>query len=228
MSFRSSVRISSVCGGISDIALRGSTVLQGATAKNSGSVGRDASAVGGQRPPGPEPRIQDAGSPTVSVTDTHEYRCLACEDATVSRDFDVSHLSRTCDACGEFGRFVNTIVLDQLEALEADPPERLHWDSLDRARKFLIAERLTRGDYSIDDFDVTPPADGAGAAEGDDGPVDPTAEASGTDDEGMDADAGESSDADAEETEDADTEETDAAVMERDAANANGAGEGGQ
>jgi len=94
------------------------------------------------------------------VTEPHEYRCLACEDATVSRDFDVSHLSRTCDACGEFGRFVNTIVLDQLEALAADPPDRLHWDALDRSRKFLIAERLTRGDYAIDDFEVTVPDDG--------------------------------------------------------------------
>lgn len=75
-------------------------------------------------------------------------------ESTVARDFDVSHLSRTCDDCGEFGRFVNTIVLDQYDALEADPPEDLHWERLDRPQKFMIAERLTRQGYTIDDFDI--------------------------------------------------------------------------
>jgi hypothetical protein len=93
------------------------------------------------------------------VSDTHEYRCLACEEATVARDFDVSHLSRTCDECGEFGRFVNTIVLDQLEELEAESPEQLHWEHLERPQKFVIAERLTRHGYAIDDFDITVDAD---------------------------------------------------------------------
>ena len=149
------------------------------------------------------------------MTDTHEYRCLACEDATVSRDFDVSHLSRTCDVCGEFGRFVNTIVLDQLEALEAESPERLHWEDLDRSRKFLIAERLTRGDYSIDDFEVAAPEDEAA-----DEAEENTADSGDTDDEDeADGDGDESGGG---------TEETDAAVIESDAANANGAGEDGE
>lgn len=79
----------------------------------------------------------------------------------MTRDFDVSHLSRTCDECGEFGRFVNTIVLDQLDALDADPPEELHWEHLERPQKFVIAERLTRHGYAIDDFDISVNADDA-------------------------------------------------------------------
>jgi len=76
-------------------------------------------------------------------------------DATVTREFDVSHLSRTCEACGEFGRFVNAAIVDKIDALDADPPAHLHWEQLDRTRKLLIAEHLTRRGYSVDDFDVT-------------------------------------------------------------------------
>jgi len=75
-------------------------------------------------------------------------------DATVTREFDVSHLTRTCEACGEFGRFINATVVDELDALDADPPAHLHWDRLDRTEKLLIAEHVTRRGYSIDDFDV--------------------------------------------------------------------------
>jgi hypothetical protein len=88
-------------------------------------------------------------------------------DETVTREFDVSHLSRTCPTCGEFDRFVNTVVVEQFDALAADPPARLHWEQLDRSRKWLIAERLSRKDRSLDDFEVTVDDDdhdgGAGA-----------------------------------------------------------------
>lgn len=88
------------------------------------------------------------------MSDGFEYRCVACLDATISRPFDVSHLSRTCEECGEFDRFINTVVIEQFDALEADPPADLPWAELDRTRKFLIAERLSRKGHSIDDFEV--------------------------------------------------------------------------
>ena len=76
-------------------------------------------------------------------------------EETVMREFDVSHLSRTCPVCGEFDRFVNAVVVERFNALAADPPAQLHWEQLDRLRKWLIAERLSRKDYSIDDIEVT-------------------------------------------------------------------------
>jgi len=133
-------------------------------------------------------------------------------EATVTRDFDVSHLSRTCDDCGEFGRFVNTIVLDQYDALEADPPEDLHWDRLDRPQKFMIAERLTRHGYTIDDFDIEINDEDEGDADSDDegtddtgdGGTDDTGDAgTGTDDEiGDTADGGAYTDAETDDTDD--------------------------
>jgi hypothetical protein len=65
-------------------------------------------------------------------------------EATVTREFDVSCLSRTCPVCGEFDRFVNRVVVEQFDALAADPPAHLHWEQLGRPRKWLIAERLIR------------------------------------------------------------------------------------
>jgi len=91
---------------------------------------------------------------------SHEYRCLRCLDDAVTRDYDVSHLSRTCDSCGEFGRFVNGAVLDRFERFEESPPEGLDWARLDRAEKFLVAERLVRGSKTVDDFDVEVYGDG--------------------------------------------------------------------
>jgi len=76
-------------------------------------------------------------------------------EATVTREFDVSHLSRTCPVCGEFDRFVNTVVVERFNALAADPPTHLHWEQLDRLQKWRIAERLSRKDHSIDDIEVT-------------------------------------------------------------------------
>jgi hypothetical protein len=84
-----------------------------------------------------------------------EYRCVTCLDETVAREFDVSHVSRTCGVCEEFERFVNTVVIERFNELDADPPPHLHWEQLDRPRKFLIAERLSRKDHSVDDFTVT-------------------------------------------------------------------------
>ncbi|WP_338737892.1 hypothetical protein [Haloplanus salilacus] len=84
-----------------------------------------------------------------------EYRCIECLEERVTREFDVSHLSRTCPVCDKSTRFANTVVVEQFDALAADPPAHLHWDQLDRLRKWLIAERLSRKDYTIDDIAVT-------------------------------------------------------------------------
>lgn len=73
----------------------------------------------------------------------------------MTREFDVSHLSRTCPVCDEFGRFVNTVVVERFDALAADPPAHLHWEQLDRLQRWMIAERLSRKDHSIDDIEVT-------------------------------------------------------------------------
>ena len=75
----------------------------------------------------------------------------------MTREFDVSHLSRTCPVCGEFGRFANTVVVERFNALAADPPGHLHWERLDRLQKWLIAERLSRKDHSIEDIEVRLP-----------------------------------------------------------------------
>ncbi|AXG07164.1 hypothetical protein DU500_12425 [Haloplanus rubicundus] len=88
------------------------------------------------------------------MSHSSKYRCITCMDETVTREFDVSHLSRTCGVCGEFDRFVNTVVVERFNELDADPPPHLHWEQLDRPRKFLIAERLSRRDHTIDDFEV--------------------------------------------------------------------------
>jgi hypothetical protein len=78
---------------------------------------------------------------------------------TVTREFDVSHPSRTCPVRGEFERFVNTVVIERFDALAADPPAHLHWDQLDRTRTFLIGERVSRTDHSIEDFKTMGPGD---------------------------------------------------------------------
>ena len=97
---------------------------------------------------------------------SRSYRCLNCMDHSVERSYDVSHLSRTCDACGEFGRFVNQRVLDQFETFEADPPEALDWAALDRKRKLLVAERVARTDRSVEDLAPRDPANAGDDAEG--------------------------------------------------------------
>lgn len=82
------------------------------------------------------------------------YRCSNCRDHSVTRDFDVSHLTATCDNCGEFARFVNGRVVEQFERFEAEPPEHLDWDRLDRTEKLLISERIVRQGHSIEDFEI--------------------------------------------------------------------------
>lgn len=82
------------------------------------------------------------------------YRCVNCLDHEVTRSFDVSHLQLRCESCGTFGRFVQTPVIDRYERFEADPPADLDWDRLSRLEKFLVAERLTRTDKTLADFDV--------------------------------------------------------------------------
>ncbi|WP_423996668.1 hypothetical protein [Halorubrum trapanicum] len=85
---------------------------------------------------------------------TRTYRCLNCLDATVTRSFDTSHLSRTCPNCGSFERFANEAVVERFESLEASPPADLDWERLERREKLLVAERLARTDKEIGDFDI--------------------------------------------------------------------------
>ena len=100
-------------------------------------------------------------------------------EGTVTRAYDVSHLTRTCDGCGEFGRHANQRVVDQYEAFEADPPEALDWGSLDRKRRLLVAERVARHGRSVEslapetDDGAETEADPAeeGAADGSDDPI---------------------------------------------------------
>ena len=88
------------------------------------------------------------------VSRSHTYRCLNCLDATVTRTFDTSHLSRTCPDCGSFERFANEAVIERFESLEASPPAELDWGRLERREKLLVAERLARTDKTLADFDV--------------------------------------------------------------------------
>lgn len=88
------------------------------------------------------------------MTEATEYRCLACLEATVSREFDVSHLSRTCDSCDTFGRFINENVYEQFQAFESSPPEAVEWDRLEREEKLMLSERVTRTSRSIDEFEL--------------------------------------------------------------------------
>jgi hypothetical protein len=71
-------------------------------------------------------------------------------EGTVTRSYDVSHLTRSCDVCGEFERHVNQRVVDQYETFEADPPDGLDWEGLDRTRKFVVAERVARHGRSVE------------------------------------------------------------------------------
>lgn len=86
------------------------------------------------------------------VSPERDYRCLNCETETVSRGYDVSHLSTTCPNCGSFGRFINDAVYARYEAFEESPPAELEWDSLDRTEKLLISEGVVRRDRSPSEF----------------------------------------------------------------------------
>jgi phage FluMu protein Com len=82
------------------------------------------------------------------------YRCLNCLEHTLTRPFDVSHLSITCPVCDEFQRFVNDDVYDQFRAFEEDPPESLEWDRLGQLEKLAISDGVVRSGRSIEDFSV--------------------------------------------------------------------------
>jgi len=82
------------------------------------------------------------------------YRCLNCLDHSVSRPFNVSHVSLTCENCGEFGRFVQQKIYDKFERFEESAPEEFDWNRLDRMAKLVVAERLVRTDKTLADFDV--------------------------------------------------------------------------
>ena len=82
------------------------------------------------------------------------YRCSNCLDWTITRRYDVSHLSTTCEACGEFARFINDDVFDQYQSFEESPPEHLDWERLSRAEKFLVSNSVVREGKSIEDFEM--------------------------------------------------------------------------
>lgn len=82
------------------------------------------------------------------------YRCLNCLEQTVTRGFDVSHISMTCPVCDTFERFVNDAVFDQFRAFEESPPDAFDWDRLDRREKLVVSERVVRSGRSIEDFEI--------------------------------------------------------------------------
>jgi late competence protein required for DNA uptake (superfamily II DNA/RNA helicase) len=89
------------------------------------------------------------------------YRCLACLEGTVEREYDVSHIQVTCEACGEFGRFVHDGVYQQFKRFEESPPDDLDWDRLGRMEKFVVAEKMVREGKTVDDFEVESSGDDA-------------------------------------------------------------------
>jgi hypothetical protein len=86
------------------------------------------------------------------VNEDRTYRCLSCLDHTVTRGFDVSHVSVTCPVCGSFERLVNEAVVAQFRAFEETPPENLDWDALEKTEKFLVAERVARRGRDVTEF----------------------------------------------------------------------------
>ena len=88
------------------------------------------------------------------MTRERTYRCLTCLEHTLTREFDVSHLSVSCPNCESFERFVNDDVYRQFEAYEESPPESLAWGQLDRTEKLMVSERVVRTSRSIEDFDI--------------------------------------------------------------------------
>ena len=85
---------------------------------------------------------------------TVTYHCTNCFEQTLTRAYDVSHLSIECPNCGEFARFVHGGVLKQFEAFEESPPEGLDWERLDRMEKFVVAEKLVRQGNTLEDFEI--------------------------------------------------------------------------
>ena len=76
------------------------------------------------------------------------YRCAVCE-APVEREFAVRSVIRTCDECGEHGRFLHESLLESLESIpDDDRPEE--WESMSLDERFMDAIKrgiieITRG-----------------------------------------------------------------------------------
>lgn len=83
------------------------------------------------------------------------YHCSNCREETVSRPFDVSHLTLSCPSCGAFARFVHGGVLGKVEEFDDSPPPDLDWDRLDRRQKLVVAEGLVRRGRSPADYETT-------------------------------------------------------------------------
>ncbi|WP_302081491.1 hypothetical protein [Salinibaculum rarum] len=96
---------------------------------------------------------------------TTTYRCLDCRDETVDRDFNVSHIKQTCDACGAFSRFVHDGVYQQFTDFEATPPDDLDWERLGRMEKFIVAEKMVREGKTVADFEIESDAEGSVSAD---------------------------------------------------------------
>lgn len=88
------------------------------------------------------------------MTSRRVYRCLNCNEHTITREFDTAHLSITCPVCGSFERFINDTVFEQFRAFEKSPPESLDWDRLERRDRLVISERVARTNRSIEDFEL--------------------------------------------------------------------------
>ncbi len=111
---------------------------------------------------------------------TETYRCLRCQEHTVTRAFDVSHISVTCPVCGSFERLVNERVVERFRGLEESPPESLDWHRLGRREKLFVAERVVRRGRDPSEFTVEGVSDDAGVTAGrHEGPDDETAESAG-------------------------------------------------
>lgn len=106
------------------------------------------------------------------MTRERTYRCLDCLEHTLSRPFDVSHLSVTCPVCESFQRFVNQDVYDQYLAFEEDPPDHLEWSRLGEAEKLMLSDGVVREGRDVDEFEIQAPpeepdADAEGGTESD-------------------------------------------------------------
>ena len=84
------------------------------------------------------------------------YRCSSCLDHAVSREYEVSHLSKACPSCGEFARFVHGGVLAQFREFEEAPPDGIDWNRLDRLEKLVVAEGIVRRGRTLESYDVEP------------------------------------------------------------------------
>ena len=103
------------------------------------------------------------------MTRERTYRCLNCLEHTLSRPFDVSHLSITCPVCESFQRFVNEDVYDQYRELEENPPDHLDWSRLGKAEKLVLSDGIVREGRDIEEFELqAPPEDEDAAGAGSD------------------------------------------------------------